>query len=626
MPRVSPPREERSSRELERAIARGVAHLSSLRGDDGAWDCDCDAGPASTALALVSLAELGRLEAPVARAALGTLAGLALPDGSFGAHPLAQRGDAATTASALAALSLPEAASLEPERRRAAAWLRAHGGEREVVASLGDGDFSAFFAAARGVISADALPRLPAELVLSARARRWLGRFVHMGAAFTLAQLELLRRALVSGPRRASDRALLGLVLDEVDAVQNPHGSFVNIVPHTALVALVLVRAGVPRSDRRLARAGDWLLGEARPHPRGGLWFPVFRSSLWTTAMTARALARARSPEGLAALASAAEWLLEAQSREPMARSSQPDPGAPLTGGWGFQKYNPRMVDCDDTAVALDALAACKRHGSLPRALTTELHHAARRGLAWLDAMQAHDGGWPAFVAGLPGKPRGPISTRSMRLPRRLPDLRELTELVRSVPYVLGDPATEDVTARVLRARAAHGERGRREERALAFLARMQCADGSLWGRWSTNYLWSTAHVVVGARAQGVSAEARWLRRAVDFLVAHQRPDGGFGETHESYRDPRLKGRGPSMPDVTAVVLEALVAAGQASSAAARAAAGHLVREQRPDGSYPDRGHLQVILPPSSFYAYRASLGFQPVEALAAYRDALAGG
>jgi hypothetical protein len=76
------------------------------------------------------------------------------------------------------------------------------------------------------------------------------------------------------------------------------------------------------------------------------------------------------------------------------------------------------------------------------------------------------------------------------------------------------------------------------------------------------------------------------------------------------------------MPAVTALALEALVAMNLARSRAAVSAAEHLVRTQGADGAWPDEGHLQVVIPPNTFYRYGGASRFQPLEALVAYRDA----
>jgi len=51
-----------------------------------------------------------------------------------------------------------------------------------------------------------------------------------------------------------------------------------------------------------------------------------------------------------------------------------------------------------------------------------------------------------------------------------------------------------------------------------------------------------------------------YVRRAADWLVAHQNEDGGWGDTCASYMDDSLRGRGPSTASQTAWALPGLIA------------------------------------------------------------------
>src|SRR5262249_23915448 len=66
--------------------------------------------------------------------------------------------------------------------------------------------------------------------------------------------------------------------------------------------------------------------------------------------------------------------------------------------------------------------------------------------------------------------------------------------------------------------------RGRR------FLLRAQRRDGAFPGAWGVYLTYGTFHAVRGLRAAGVSPEAPALRRAADWLIHHQKEDGGWGE------------------------------------------------------------------------------------------------
>ncbi|NUO50436.1 MAG: hypothetical protein HOV80_16400, partial [Polyangiaceae bacterium] len=385
------------------------------------------------------------------------------------------------------------------------------------------------------------------------------------------------------------------------------------------LAALALAAAGLPSTDQRIERAMGFVLASVE-RDADGATVPGNHSSVWSTALSLRALLHAgdRLESGLL---ESLLWLLGAQATEPNALCNHRSRGAVRTGGFAFQHANDKMTDSDDTAVVIDTLAACLGRPELPGDLRPEVEAAIERALLFLEGMQNPDGGWSAFVHGLPGKPTGPIMTTPLSAPT---SLSGLMKLVRTPLYAFGDPSTEDVTGRVLRAlgnrrvarRPAAIARGR------AFLERQQCKSGAWWGRWSTNFLWGTPHALVGLVATGSSLDAPAVRRGIDYLRSRQRRDGSFGETERSFGDPSLDGRGPSMPPLTATVLEALVKIGLTKSEMAQRAAENLMRTQLADGDWPDGGHLQVMIPPLSFYAYPGSHRHPPLEALALYRAA----
>jgi squalene cyclase len=603
-------------------IERATAHLLARQRQDGSWDEPCDGGPASTANAMVALAKVSALDEDTRRRCIETLLRAQRSDGGFESYPGEGASELGASASALAAFAMchqddPRARRAE---QRARGFIETRGGLDAVVRRLGAGDMAALFLVAAGVLDGVKLPRIPSRWIGSRRARAWVERYVHGGAALVTGSIAAIRARSVATVPASLARA----VIDVHDEYQNPAGGFVNIVPHSAVALLTLDAVGLPRDEDRVARAAQFLLGEFEREGDERGWFPVFHSSVWTSALVLRALERSASQSARPALVAGASWLVRAQSRSPQARANQRTPRAVREGGYGFQIHNERMTDSDDTAVALDALASLIDTPALDDhpALREELRGASRRALAFLFAMNNKDGGWPAFVHGLPSKPPGPIMTEPLDLWPTTP--RDLLRILRTPLYAFGDPSTEDVTARVLRALAAHGARSPHPfaERGVAFLRAQQQPDGSFWGRWSANYVWATAHAILGLRAAGLGVDDPCLQRSIAWLLSKQNRDGGFGDDVASYRDPSLAGVGPSMPAVTALALEALVAMNLARSRAAVSAAEYLVRTQAADGAWPDEGHRQVVIPPNTFYRYGGASRFQPLEALIAYRDA----
>jgi squalene-hopene/tetraprenyl-beta-curcumene cyclase len=106
----------------------------------------------------------------------------------------------------------------------------------------------------------------------------------------------------------------------------------------------------------------------------------------------------------------------------------------------------------------------------------------------------------------------------------------------------------------------------------------------------------------------------RWLER-------HQNDDGGWGEDMRSYADPAWIGRGVSTASQTAWALLALLAAGENSGAVDRGV-GWLVATQRPDGGW-DEEHFTGTGFPGDFYInYQIYRLVFPIWALGRYVEA----
>ena len=101
----------------------------------------------------------------------------------------------------------------------------------------------------------------------------------------------------------------------------------------------------------------------------------------------------------------------------------------------------------------------------------------------------------------------------------------------------LGDPSTEDVTARVLHGLGCTGLSVQAPvvQRAIEFLKRMQCKSGAFWGRWVLNYLSCTAFVLMGLKSVRADPGEEWVRRAVRCHRGHGRLElggGGWGASN----------------------------------------------------------------------------------------------
>ncbi|HOP98880.1 MAG TPA: squalene--hopene cyclase [Verrucomicrobiota bacterium] len=126
------------------------------------------------------------------------------------------------------------------------------------------------------------------------------------------------------------------------------------------------------------------------------------------------------------------------------------------------------------------------------------------------------------------------------------------------------DPPSADLTGHKLEALGLLGYdlRDPAVKRAVDFIMAEQEPDGSWFGRWGVNYIYGTGLVLPGLRAVGFDMNDPRIRKAADWLVSKQSPDGGWGESCASYMDENWRALGPNTPSQTAWALMGLLAVG----------------------------------------------------------------
>ena len=183
------------------------------------------------------------------------------------------------------------------------------------------------------------------------------------------------------------------------------------------------------------------------------------------------------------------------------------------------------------------------------------------------------------------------------------------------------DPPTVDITGRVLEMLAAYGygRDDRRVRKAIDFVLREQEPDGSWFGRWGANYIYGTACVLRGFEAMGVDNHEPYIQQAAEWLRMFQNPDGGWGETCGSYDDAATKGVGPSTPSQTAWAILGLLAAGDTRSESVARGIAYLLRTQKKDGSWKESQYTGTGFPRVFYLAYHLYRIYFPLMALTAY-------
>jgi squalene-hopene/tetraprenyl-beta-curcumene cyclase len=321
-------------------------------------------------------------------------------------------------------------------------------------------------------------------------------------------------------------------------------------------------------------------------------------SPVWDTALVAHALMETGDKDAVAAVRRSLDWLLPLQElgvkgdwadRRPQLRP----------GGWAFQYRNAHYPDLDDTAVVVMAMDRARRDF----AAGSDYDDAIDRGAEWTVGMQGANGGWAAF------------------------DVDNIDDYLNNIPFAdhgaLLDPPTADVSARCIGMLAQLGEAdSTRMKAAISYLEHEQMADGSWFGRWGVNYIYGTWSSLCALNAAGMPPTAPSIAKAVDWLVAIQNTDGGWGENCDSYKlDYRGYEPAPSNASQTAWALLGLMAAGQVDHPAVTRGIAYLQKTQDASGLWPQDGYTGGGFPRVFYLRYHGYPKFFPLWALARYRN-----
>jgi squalene-hopene/tetraprenyl-beta-curcumene cyclase len=594
---------------VRNAIVRAQDGVFSRQSPDGAWRTCDRAGPPSTGWGLVAIVFLGVKDRFELSGAVHYLLAQQLPSGAFPDYPGDTQGSMASTCACYAGLYAVGTDPTSDAMERAWQNLSAQGGFEAAD------PITQAFAAAAGLIAPTQMTSIPMGWMLIPGARYLISQ--HISPAFQLIFNALpgllqglrARRALPQPAKNPlqwmEDTSCIRYLKDH----QDPTGHWQGTMFHTALCAMTLHTLGVPSGDAAIMRAvanfKNWIF------PLGDGWqFAPYNSEAWNSALCVSALVGSGIAADEPRIRKAVVFLLSAQGRLDAPRQWQnPVRGAPRHGGWAFEAANSYNLDCDSTSQVLRALSLCR---DLP-----SVQPAIDEGLAWLFGMQNREGGWPSFTHGLKGKPPGPYSLGTY-MPKA--PLQQIEVIIRNAGLLFGDPATADVSGRVLQALGMLGYRMSEPAAAsaVAFLRAQVYDNGVWWGRWECNFLPASAYILLGLAAIGEDLSAVYIKRAVTFLVGHQNPDGGFGERLDSYGNLGFAGIGKSNPYTTGLIVSALLAVGGPKDTVMRAV-DYLLATQRPSGLWFGIDTALTMNFPLPFYKLPTDVWTAPLQALADY-------
>ncbi|MEX2497334.1 MAG: squalene--hopene cyclase [Wenzhouxiangellaceae bacterium] len=620
-----------SDSDLESALRRGISRLLEDQQADGHWIYELEADCTIPAEYICYLHYMDERDPALESRIAAFLLSAQMEDGSW---PLFHggEGDLSCTVKAYFALKLsghdPDAEPMQRARR----WILAHGGaERTNV-------FTRILLAWFEQVPWTAVPYIPAEIMLLPR---WfffsLDRVSYwsrtvMVPLFILYSLRAraanptgtdIRECFVEAPEAVRDWFQVRSPLNRMFLWLEALGRRTEWVIPKALHRHSLKRAekwfierlngldGLGAIFPAMVNASIALkeLGYADDHPLreqtrealralvvdqpGRTYVQPCVSPIWDTGLAALALDACDEPGAVEAAQCGLDWLVDRQITDAPGdwRGACPKLAG---GGWAFQYRNDHYPDLDDTAMVAWAM---QYHD--PERYRPVIERAA----VWLAGMQSSNGGFGSF------------------------DVDNDSDYLNQIPFAdhgaLLDPPTADVSARCLTLFALLDDPRFEHvrKRARDYLLAEQETEGCWFGRWGTNYIYGTWSALVALGADGVERNRDAIIRAVAWLEARQRDDGGWGEGNQTYHDPVLAGTGScSRAFQTAWAMLGLIAVGRGDSQAVWRGAGYLVRSQSGRGDWPDPWFTAPGFPRVFYLKYHGYSRYFPLWALAAAR------
>jgi squalene-hopene/tetraprenyl-beta-curcumene cyclase len=618
---------------VEQAVQHAAAALLNLQNPAGYWWSELEANVTITAEYLMLHRLLGLPEQEFPRF-VAYLLDKQLDNGGWSIW-YGDGGEISTTVEAYMALKMAGVPRQDPRMVRARDFILTRGG------ALKSRVFTRIFMALFGQVGWDGIPLLPVELMLLPS---WCWFSIYDFSSWTRATVVPLMIIMARRPvcPLPPEQSIAELFLSPDEPFGQHRVTFKSRGPALDNFFVALDRTfkffyrrpkGWPHPQamkkaeqwilEHQEESGDWagiqpamlnsiialhVLGYANDHDviRRGLealkfftlregdrmWLHSCISPVWDTALALRALVAAGVSPREPAMTNGATWLLQQQILVKGDWSIK-NPDLP-PGGWAFEFVNNWYPDIDDSAMVLvalkEALAEPEKH-----------EEALKRGVAWCLGMQSSNGGFAAF------------------------DMDNTKEWLNAIPFgdlkALVDPPTEDVTGRALDMMGAFGLEPQHPaaQQALKFIKATQHPDGPWWGRWGVNFIYGTWSVLLGLQGLGEDMSQSYIRRAVTWLKSVQNADGGWGEVCESYRQPELKGQGPSTASQTAWAVMSLIAAGEAASPEVKAGVNYLVKTQNREGRWDEPYFTGTGFPSHFMIRYHLYRDCFPLMALGQY-------
>lgn len=542
--------------ELDRAIASTQAHLLSLRNEKGHWEGELSSSALSTATAIVALKLVDAAKhADFIEKGAAWLRQHQNTDGGWGDTTIS-KSNLSTTLLCWSALHLVGASSPAAEQ-----WIIARTGTldpkdiaKAVIARYGkDKTFSVpilMLCSLCGTLGDKPwrhVIALPFEL--AALPRTWFGAIGLPVVSYALPALIAIGHIRFQkappawwNPLRWLRALAWKRVRPMLKTLQPSTGGYLEATPLTSFVTMALAGAG-DLDHPCLPLTVEFLRRSMRDD---GSWPIDTNLATWGTTLAVRALEGSADTPVRRAVT---YWLLAQQYRDihPFTNAAP--------GGWAWTDLSGGVPDADDTSSALIALksllsdAPQRSQSSAEDTQNETLRTSAVEtnvipGIRWLLDLQNRDGGIPTFCRGWGALP----------FDRSTP---EITAHALLAWWTWIDELPDDMQKRIVAS----------TERALAYLAKNQASDGSWLPLWfgnehtpdEMNPVYGTAQVLnhlLGNKALSAQA-APLIQNGLEYLQTAQKPDGSLGGDSAS----------PPSLEETAVALHALSLSGSSPSA-----------------------------------------------------------
>lgn len=376
--------------------------------------------------------------------------------------------------------------------------------------------------------------------------------------------------------RRALDRCFEHLVYELEQS------NYVSISPVNGLLNVLAVwDRKHPHFERALAGVEYW----AWEDEAEGLRYCGAHSHTWDTAFTMQALLEAPEPVVSAAMPNlerAAKWLDATQFRTELPERERFYRDR-IQGGWCFSDEVHRWPVSDCTAEAVAALLA----------LEPRLPPSQRMSERWLEeagdfilSRQNDDGGFGSFERNRGAKLLEDVNPSEMYGNCMVE--HSYNECTSSCVHALS----------LLRRRLPTWRRAevdRAVERGVQLLLTRQSEEGTWEAVWAVHYTYSAWYAVEALTAAGLPTSHPAVKRAVGWLLAHQLPDGGWGEHPSSAALKRYIPHERSQVIQTAWAVLALTRGGCEDREAVERGVRVLLERQKADGDWPEESPAGVF-------------------------------